>query len=211
MKQTDRIVRLGWLWLSLPLLLGALCFSTSSHASWDQDLSRQLGLAGKLDHQVFRKAINSYQSVRHKRKPILTIIDYSKPSTQRRLFVIDLKRHKLLYHTWVSHGRNSGELAARQFSNQLNSMQSSLGVYRTAETYQGKHGYSLRLDGLSPGKNSNARKRAIVVHGADYASPRHLRKYDKLGRSWGCPALPKELSRAIIDIIKGGSVIYAHG
>lgn len=85
----------------------------------------------------------------------------------------------------------------------MNSRQSSLGVYRTAETYQGKHGYSLRLDGLSPGKNSNARKRAIVVHGADYASPRHLQKYDKLGRSWGCPALPREQSRAIIDIIKG--------
>jgi len=149
--------------------------------------------------------------VRHKRKPILTIIDYSKPSTQRRLFVIDMKRHKLLYHTWVSHGRNSGELAAKHFSNQLNSRQSSLGVYRTAETYLGKHGYSLRLDGLSPGKNSNARKRAIVVHGAAYASPTHLRKYDKLGRSWGCPALPKEQARAIIDTIKGGSVIYAHG
>lgn len=93
----------------------------------------------------------------------------------------------------------------------MNSRQSSLGVYRTAETYQGKHGYSLRLDGLSPGKNSNARKRAIVVHGADYASPRHLLKFDKLGRSWGCPALPREQSRAIIDTIKGGSVIYAHG
>ncbi len=122
-----------------------------------------------------------------------------------------MKRHKLLYHTWVSHGRNSGELAAKHFSNQLNSRQSSLGVYRTAETYQGKHGYSLRLDGLSPGKNCNARKRAIVVHGAAYASPTHLRKYDKLGRSWGCPALPKEQARAIIDTIKGGSVIYAHG
>lgn len=211
MKQTDWIKRFDVLWLSLPLLFGAICFSASSHASWDQDLYRQLGLAGKLDKQVFRKAIDSYQSVRHKRKPILTIIDYTKPSTQRRLFVIDVKRHKLLYHTWVSHGRNSGELAARQFSNQLNSRQSSLGVYRTAETYQGKHGYSLRLDGLSPGKNCNARKRAIVVHGASYASPQHLRKYDKLGRSWGCPALPKELSRAIIDTIKGGSVIYAHG
>lgn len=181
MKQTDWIKRWGALWLSVPLLLGALCFSSSSHASWDQDLYRQLGLAGKLDKQVFRKALNSYQSVRHKRKPILTIIDYSKPSTQRRLFVIDVKRHKLLYHTWVSHGRNSGERDARQFSNQFNSMKSSLGVYRTAETYQGKHGYSLRLDGLSPGQNSNARKRAIVVHGADYASPRHLLKYDKLG------------------------------
>ncbi|MGY3941810.1 murein L,D-transpeptidase catalytic domain family protein [Aeromonas tecta] len=211
MKRTDWITRLGALWLSLPLLLGALCFSGVSQASWDQDLYRQLGLAGKLDKQVFREAISGYQSVRHKRKAILTIIDYSKPSTQRRLFVIDVKRHKLLYHTWVSHGRNSGELAANQFSNQLNSRQSSLGVYRTAETYQGKHGYSLRLDGLSPGQNSNARKRAIVVHGADYASPRHLLKFDKLGRSWGCPALPREQSRAIIDIIKGGSVIYAHG
>ncbi|EPC4051722.1 murein L,D-transpeptidase catalytic domain-containing protein, partial [Aeromonas salmonicida] len=106
MKQTDWIKRFGALWLSLPLLFGAICFSASSHASWDQDLYRQLGLAGKLDKQVFRKAIDSYQSVRHKRKPILTIIDYTKPSTQRRLFVIDVKRHKLLYHTWVSHGRN---------------------------------------------------------------------------------------------------------
>ena len=87
---------------------GALCFSGASHASWDQDLYRQLELAGKLDSRVFRKALDGYQSVRHKRKPILTIIDYSKPSTMRRLFVIDVKRHKLLYHTWVSHGRNSG-------------------------------------------------------------------------------------------------------
>ncbi|WOX49214.1 murein L,D-transpeptidase catalytic domain family protein [Aeromonas sp. XH] len=211
MKGLDWRAWCGRLWLRLLLLLGALWFSGASHASWDQDLYRQLGLAGKLDKQVFRQALDGYQKVRHKRKPILTIIDYSKPSTMRRLFVIDVKRHKLLYHTWVSHGRNSGELAARQFSNQMNSRQSSLGVYRTAETYQGKHGYSLRLDGLSPGKNSNARKRAIVVHGADYASPKHLRKFDKLGRSWGCPALPREQSRAIIDTIKGGSVIYAHG
>ncbi|WP_033135977.1 murein L,D-transpeptidase catalytic domain family protein [Aeromonas finlandensis] len=200
----------GW-WLLWSLLLGTLIASAPAHASGDQTLYRQLGLAGKLDKQTFRQALNSYQSVRHKRKSILTIIDYSKPSTQRRLFVIDMKRHKLLYHTWVSHGRNSGELEAERFSNQLNSRQSSLGVYRTAETYLGKHGYSLRLDGLTPGQNSNARKRAIVVHGATYASPTHLRKYDKLGRSWGCPALPQEQARAIIDTIKGGSVIYAHG
>lgn len=112
MKRQHWIVRLTRLWLGLPLLV-ALCFSSQGHASWDQDLYRQLGLAGKLDKQVFRKALLGYQDVRHKRKPILTIIDYSKPSTMRRLFVIDVKRHKLLYHTWVSHGRNSGELAAR--------------------------------------------------------------------------------------------------
>jgi len=190
-----------------------LCASWSGTvaASMDNSLYRQLGLAGKLDRQTFQKALASYQSVRNKQKSILTIIDYSKPSTQRRLFVIDVKRQKLLYHTWVSHGRNSGELDAERFSNQLNSRQSSLGVFRTAETYLGKHGYSLRLDGLSRGKNCNARKRAIVVHGAAYASPTHLRKFDKLGRSWGCPALPKEQARAIIDTIKGGSVIYAHG
>ncbi|WP_323896692.1 murein L,D-transpeptidase catalytic domain family protein [Aeromonas allosaccharophila] len=183
MGQADR--NTGWQrgWLLLPLLLISLIWSSTADASWEQSLYSQLGLAGKLDKQTFRQALNSYQTV----------------------------RHKLLYHTWVSHGRNSGELAAERFSNQLNSRQSSLGVYRTAETYLGKHGYSLRLDGLSPGKNSNARKRAIVVHGATYASPTHLRKYDKLGRSWGCPALPKEQARAIIDTIKGGSVIYAHG
>ncbi|MCF3096940.1 peptidase [Aeromonas australiensis] len=200
----------GPLW-PLLLLLVSIGWSGKATASIDNHLYQQLGLAGKLDRQTFQKAFISYQSVGNKQKSILTIIDYSKPSTQRRLFVIDMKRQKLLYHTWVSHGRNSGELAAERFSNQIDSRQSSLGVYRTAETYQGKHGYSLRLDGLSPGKNCNARKRAIVVHGAAYASPTHLRKYDKLGRSWGCPALPKEQARAIIDTIKGGSVIYAHG
>ncbi|MGL4250397.1 MAG: murein L,D-transpeptidase catalytic domain family protein [Aeromonas sp.] len=189
----------------------SISWSGQLAASVDNFLYHQLGLAGKLDRQTFQKAFVSYQNVHNKQKSILTIIDYSKPSTQRRLFVIDMKRHKLLYHTWVSHGRNSGELAAERFSNQLNSRQSSLGVYRTAETYIGKHGYSLRLDGLSKGKNCNARKRAIVVHGAAYASPTHLRRFDKLGRSWGCPALPKEQARAIIDTIKGGSVIYAHG
>lgn len=208
---SERLARCRWfLWLGSLMLLCA-SWSGTVAASMDNRLYRQLGLAGKLDRQTFQKALASYQSVRNKQKSILTIIDYSKPSTQRRLFVIDMKRQKLLYHTWVSHGRNSGELDAERFSNQLNSRQSSLGVYRTAETYQGKHGYSLRLDGLSPGKNCNARKRAIVVHGAAYASPTHLRKYDKLGRSWGCPALPKEQARAIIDTIKGGSVIYAHG
>jgi len=208
---SERLARCRWfLWLGSLMLLCA-SWSGTVAASMDNSLYRQLGLAGKLDRQTFQKALASYQSVRNKQKSILTIIDYSKPSTQRRLFVIDVKRQKLLYHTWVSHGRNSGELDAERFSNQLNSRQSSLGVFRTAETYLGKHGYSLRLDGLSRGKNCNARKRAIVVHGAAYASPTHLRKFDKLGRSWGCPALPKEQARAIIDTIKGGSVIYAHG
>ena len=141
----------------------------------------------------------------------LAVIDYSRPSTDKRLWVFDLANERLLFNEYVSHGQGSGEKYATRFSNVEGSFATSLGLYRTAETYQGKHGYSLRLDGLSPGKNCNARKRAIVVHGADYASPRHLQKYDKLGRSWGCPALPREQSRAIIDIIKGGSVIYAHG
>ena len=121
--------------------------------------------------------------MRRKRKPILTIIDYSKPSTMRRLSSSTMKRHKLLYHTWVSHGRNWGAGCAPVLQPASIPARVPQGLsYR--RDLSGKHGYSCASDGLSPGKNSNARKRAIVVHGADYASPRHLQKYDKLGRSW---------------------------
>lgn len=145
------------------------------------------------------------------KSPILTVIDFSLPSTEKRLWVIDPAKGLILHHTVVAHGRNSGELLAKTFSNQPESFQSSLGFYKTAETYQGKHGYSLRLDGLEKGFNDQARNRAIVIHGADYAKEEFAKNTGRLGRSLGCPALPPELSAKVIDVIKEGSLLFIYG
>ncbi len=140
----------------------------------------------------------------------LVLIDFSKPSTAKRLYVFDMQHQQLLFQSLVAHGKNSGHNQATQFSNTPNSKQSSLGFYKTAETYQGKHGYSLRLDGLEQGINDNARKRSIVIHGAQYVSADFVQKNGRLGRSWGCPALPFAVSEAIIDAIKDGSVLFIY-
>ena len=145
------------------------------------------------------------------KSPILTVIDFSLPSTEKRLWVIDPAKGLILHHSVVAHGRNSGELLAKAFSNQPESFQSSLGFYKTAETYQGKHGYSLRLDGLEKGFNDQARNRAIVIHGADYAKEEFAKSTGRLGRSLGCPALPPELSAKVIDLIKDGSLLFIYG
>lgn len=144
-------------------------------------------------------------------KPLLTVIDFSLPSTEKRLWVIHVEKREILLNTVVAHGRNTGELMATNFSNTPESFQSSLGFYKTAETYQGKHGYSLRLDGLEKGFNDQARARAIVIHGADYAREEFAKSTGRLGRSLGCPALPPELSAKVIDLIKDGSLIFIYG
>ena len=142
---------------------------------------------------------------------MLTLIDFTKPSNEERLLVLDMAEGKLLFHSLVAHGRNSGDLYATGFSNHPESHQSSLGLYLTEGTYTGKNGYSLRLNGLEKGVNDNALARAIVIHGAAYADPSVCRGGRRLGRSWGCPALPPALNRPIIDTIKGGSVLYIYG
>lgn len=144
------------------------------------------------------------------RRDIITLIDFSLPSDQKRLWVLDLIQGKVLYHCLVSHGRNSGGLMAEEFSNTPGSNISSPGFYATAETYHGKHGLSLNLDGLEEGINDNARARRIVVHGADYVSDEYIRKYGRLGRSFGCPAIPEELSKEIIQTIQGGSCLFIY-
>lgn len=141
----------------------------------------------------------------------LTVIDFSLPSTEKRMWIIDLQDGVILHHGFVSHGRNSGDLMAQKFSNKNSSYMSSLGFYLTGETYQGKHGYSLRLDGLEPGFNDNARERAIVIHGADYAREDFIKQTGRLGRSLGCPALPHEITVEIIDMIKDRSVLFIYG
>jgi hypothetical protein len=140
----------------------------------------------------------------------LALIDYSRPSTQRRLWVLDLSSRRLLHEVLVAHGRGSGENLSSSFSNLLGSHQSSLGLFRTAETYLGRHGYSLRLDGLEPGVNHRARERDIVMHGASYVSEGTAASLGRLGRSWGCPALPLEVTHQIIDDIKDGNYLFAY-
>ena len=140
----------------------------------------------------------------------LTVIDFSRPSTQKRLWVYDLRSRALLFHEHVAHGRGSGANMASAFSNVPESNQSSLGLFRTGEAYIGKHGLSLRLDGLERGINDNARERAIVIHGADYVSDSFIRKQDRLGRSHGCPALPVASARKIIDRLQGGAFVFSY-
>ena len=168
----------------------------------------------KPGREVFMLAMQGRDSLHRAgklpRPNILTIIDLSMSSAKKRLWVIDLDRRKVLENSLVAHGRNSGELLARSFSNKAGSMQSSLGFYVTGEIYQGKHGYSLKLDGMEPGINDNARDRAIVIHGAHYVSRQFIERYGRLGRSFGCPALPLAKNKRIIDLIKDGSCLFIY-
>ncbi len=142
--------------------------------------------------------------------PTLTIIDYSKPSVEPRLWVFDTATGELLFRELVAHGRNTGENMATEFSDTLNSRQSSLGLFVTDDTYVGSNGYSLRLDGLEPGYNAHARERAIVMHGAPYVDGGMALRQGRLGRSWGCPALREAIARDVIDTIRGGGVVFSY-
>jgi len=163
--------------------------------------------------KTFAEAVDGFNKFKQKgvvQKDILTVVDFSLSSNVKRLWVIDMKNYSILFHSLVAHGRNSGEEFAKQFSNKPESFQSSLGFYSTAETYFGKHGYSLRLDGLESGINNKARDRAVVIHGADYVSESFIQKNGRLGRSFGCPSIPNEISKEIIDVIKDKSCLFVY-
>lgn len=140
----------------------------------------------------------------------LTVIDYSKPSTQKRLWVFDLKTHSLLFHELVAHGQGSGDNVPTKFSNEPDTHRSSVGLYVTEDTYVGKNGYSLRLNGLDRGFNDRALERAIVMHGAPYVSDKFASAQGRLGRSWGCPALREGIAHEVIDRVKGGGLVFAY-
>lgn len=142
--------------------------------------------------------------------PRLAVIDYSLPSTVPRLWVFDLIEQSLLFREYVAHGQGTGENLARNFSNRDGSHQSSLGLFRTRDTYQGHNGYSLRMEGLEPGVNDAAMARAIVMHGAAYVNAQTAHRQGRLGRSWGCPALRPEMAKAVIDSLKNGQMIFAY-
>ena len=202
-----RIARscLAGLWL-LGVPLAATAAQTDGLA---RDLAR---IAPSLNKQALQHALAAMQcAVNHGAAPArrLAVIDYSQPSTERRLWIFDLQRKSLLLRDFVAHGRQSGENFADRFSNTLCSHQTSLGLFRTAESYRGKHGYSLRMDGLEPGLNDLARERAIVIHGADYVSPRLVHSQGRIGRSLGCPAVRPEVARMVVDQLKGGQFLFA--
>ena len=171
------------------------------------------GMEG-LSSRILRMALAAVSCARAGgvagRSGLLTVIDYSLPSTSPRLWVLDLARQRVLFHELVAHGAGSGDVFATRFSNTADSRESSLGLFLTGGTYEGGNGYSLRLRGLDPGLNDRAEQRNIVMHGAWYVSADHARQYGRLGRSWGCPALPLAVARQVIDAIKDGSFVFSY-
>ena len=176
--------------------------------------SLQLSNLG-LSEQAFRYAVKGYNYLDEKGKisneHIISIVDFSKPSNEKRLFVIDMQHCKILFNTYVAHGQGSGKEFANRFSNNPESLQSSLGFFLTSDTYTGKNGYSLHLSGMEKGINDKADKRAIVMHGASYVSETYIRSQGCIGRSWGCPAVPEKLNKPIIEKIKNGSCLFIYG
>ncbi|MDP2189293.1 MAG: murein L,D-transpeptidase catalytic domain family protein [Sphingobacteriaceae bacterium] len=169
--------------------------------------------AKQLSFPLFEKAVRGYFALQASgavAKPYLSIIDFSLPSSQERLWVFDLKNRRLLHSSLVAHGRNSGELFAENFSNKASSFQSSLGFYVTGDTYIGKHGLSLYLDGQEAGINEKARERYIVMHGAEYVSQEFVAQHGRLGRSLGCPAIPMADHERLINLLAGKSCLFIY-
>lgn len=166
-----------------------------------------------LSFPVFEKALTGFYNLRDEgklatNKSVLSIADFDQNSTEKRLWIIDLDKKELILNTWVAHGEFSGEDKASYFSNALSSFKSSIGFYVTGETYYGKHGLSLRLDGMDEDYNSNARKRAIVVHGATYVSQGTINALGRLGRSQGCPAVPVNQAKTVVNTMAGKTVLF---
>ena len=169
-----------------------------------------------LDMAVFQKALTGYINLKTANKlpessSVITVVDFTKSSREKRMWIIDLATEHLLLNTWVAHGQGSGDDIANRFSNTNESHQSSLGFYLTDDVYMGKHGRSLRLDGLDEGFNSSARARAIVVHAADYVSEGTINQLGRLGRSFGCPAVSPQVVDQVINTIKGKSLLFING
>ncbi len=198
--------------ITLPIIgWGSFVFA---YGTLHEELTSIQAQARDLDPEVLRLSLRAYSKARNQgldEKQLLTIIDFSKPSSERRLWVLDLKHNRVLFDTWVSHGKNSGELNATSFSNQGGSLKSSIGVFvTTGKPYVGGEGYSLRIRGLERGINDNAYRRDIVFHGAWYVSPDVIRRYGQLGRSWGCPAVNDKLAPRLIDTIKENTLVLMY-
>jgi hypothetical protein len=169
-----------------------------------------------LDPDVFQKAIIGYLNLKLANKlsansNVITVVDFNRSSREKRMWIVDLLNKTLLLHTWVSHGQGSGNDMATAFSDTEHSHQSSLGFYVTDDVYYGKHGRSLRLDGMDAGFNSHARQRAVVIHAANYVCQNTINQLGRLGRSHGCPAVSPEVSEKVINTIKGKNMLFIAG
>jgi hypothetical protein len=180
------------------------------------DLDRIQAVAPNVDPQLLSDALQAVDCARSSaaaaeqiaKTSILAMIDYSLPSSQRRFWVVDLSVPALLFEEYVAHGAGSGDNLPFHFSNVKDTRASSLGLYRAAEVYKGRHGDSIRLDGLTPGWNDRARARSIVMHSASYVSEEYLSEHGQLGRSWGCPAFSTAAAKPIIDTLRDGGWVY---
>lgn len=216
-----------FIFLLISVLHIPTCFGKSSNYSFNIPTlsTKEISLTAKLYNQLsldslglsqeaYAMAMKGFDYLKSNGKllneNIISIIDFSKSSASKRLFVIDVYSGILLFNTYVAHGQNSGNAMAEKFSNKVSSLQSSLGFYETSSTYLGKHGYSLKLEGLEKGINDNAMERSIVMHGASYVSEGIIKIKGYLGRSWGCPAVPEKYSKPIIDKIKNGTCIFIY-
>jgi hypothetical protein len=169
--------------------------------------------APQLNKKVLKLALVAYQKASAKgavKKPVLTVIDYSLPSSKQRMWIFDVRKEKLLSNIYVAHGQNSGMTTPHHFSNKTSSKETSLGTYVTRDTYMGSKGYSLNLQGLEKGFNDNAYNRRVVIHGAWYVEPDFIKKSGRAGRSWGCPSIASTIAKPVINTIKGGSVVFAY-
>jgi hypothetical protein len=173
-----------------------------------------LKLAPRLSPRALRAALTALNRLQASgakvRSDVLTVIDYTKPSTERRLWVFDLVHTRVLFEELTAHGKNSGDNQAVKFSNTPNSLMTSLGAFLTGDTYIGKHGLSLRLRGLEKGVNDNSMERAIVIHAAAYVNDSDAKTKGRIGRSWGCPAVRPEISRRLIETVQGGTLVLAY-
>jgi hypothetical protein len=199
--------------IRLALLLAVCLMSMTATAQVSARAAMLVKAAPTANPKVIELAVSAIEcAAAHgmSRSDRLAIIDYSLPSTQPRLWVFDLNSGRLLYRELVAHGRNSGDNYAQHFSNGLGSLQSSLGLFRTLDTYTGNNGYSLRMDGLDVGFNDKALQRAIVMHGAPYVDVGLSHTQGRIGRSWGCPAVNAGIARQLIDTLKGGQFIFSY-
>lgn len=184
----------------------ALALSAMLYDSLNLD---QLGLSAEALQYAYKGYLNLVEKGIVKNSDVLTVCDFSQPSTQKRMYILDVKNFKVLLNTYVAHGKNSGVTMAERFSNKPESLQSSLGFYVTKNTYTGKHGLSLKLDGQERGFNDNAEARAVVVHGAEYIGDQR-RGSGYMGRSFGCPAVPQHQAKTVINYIKGGTCLFIY-
>jgi hypothetical protein len=202
----------GPLWRASIVLL-FLAFLAQPAGAVDLRLARALALeAPGLSGPVLKRALAAVRCAEAgglEPARTLAVIDFSLPSSQPRLWIFDLAEQRLLLRELVAHGQGSGGNRATRFSNVEGSHQSSIGLFRTAESYVGKHGYSLRMDGLEPGINDAARQRAIVIHGADYVAPDWIDRQGRIGRSLGCPAVPRQVADQVVDSLKGGQFLFS--